>query len=138
MCRFNGHCERFYSVAEHSVYVSQLCPTEHATWGLLHDASEAYIADIVKPAKPYIAGYKEAEGRIMEAVCERFGLPVDEPDYVKDADCAVLADEAAQIMGPKPDDWYLPFELTGQKIVGYSPDEAKKMFLDAAAEYGLV
>ena len=138
MCRFNGHCKWFYSVAEHSVYVSDLCPPDYAVWGLLHDASEAYIADIVKPAKPYIAGYREAENRIMAAVCERFGLPMDQPQCVKEADNAILADEAAQIMGPHPDEWYLPSAPSGTKILGLTPSKAKKLFLDRARYLGLV
>jgi hypothetical protein len=130
MCRFNGHCKKFYSVAEHSVLVSRAVPEEYALWGLLHDAPEAYIADIVKPAKPYIDGYAEVEKRLMIAVCDAFGLDHSEPKDVKIADCAVLADEAEQIMGPHPDDWHLPFAPTGQLIYGYAPDEAKRLFLD--------
>lgn len=138
MCRFNGHCEKFYSVAEHSVYVSMICPKEHAVWGLLHDASEAYISDIVKPAKPYIAGYKEAEKRIMDAVCDRFGLPRDDPACVKYADCAILADEANQIMGPHPTPWVLPADPSGTKIIGYTPFDAKNVFLDRAKYLGVM
>jgi hypothetical protein len=134
MCRFNGHCNKFYSVAEHSVLVSRTVPSEHALWGLLHDAPEAYIADIVKPAKPYIEGYDAAESRLMGAVCDAFGLDRSEPQAVKIADCAVLADEAEQIMGPHPDDWSLPFDPTGQSIVGYSPKEARQLFLDRYEE----
>lgn len=129
MCRYNGHCSRFYSVAEHSVLVSRAVPPEDALWGLLHDASEAYIADIVRPAKRFIAGYKPVEARIMAAVCERFGLPVEQPDSVSRADSAILADEAAQIMGPHPVPWDLPNAPLGVAVIGLSPAEAEANFL---------
>lgn len=129
MCRFGGHCDRFYSVAEHSVLVSENVPPQDALWGLLHDASEAYIADIVRPAKRFIIGYKDIEGRIMAAVCGAFDLPYIEPPSVKRADNAILADEAAQIMGAKPKDWILPEPPLGVRIIGLSPTDAKAAFL---------
>lgn len=129
MCRFGGHCELFYSVAEHSVLVSENVPAEDALWALLHDASEAYIADIVRPAKRFLANYKEVEGRIMAAVCAAFNLPVIEPPSVKRADNAILADEAAQIMGTKPKDWILPEPPLGVRIIGLSPADAKQAFM---------
>lgn len=129
MCRFNGHCQRFYSVAEHSVLISRHVPSEDALWGLLHDASEAYIADIVRPAKRFIQGYRQAEDRIMTAVCEAFGLSLLMPGSVARADTAILADEAAQIMGPAPQKWYLPEAPLGVKIAGLPPGEAREAFL---------
>ena len=71
----------FYSVAQHSVIVSERVPPEHALWGLLHDASEAYLCDVARPVKrlPELAGYRDAEAAIMRAVSDRFGLWIGFP-----------------------------------------------------------
>ena len=76
VCRFLGHTDRFYSVAQHSVLVSQQVPAADALWGLLHDASEAYICDLAAPIKrdPSMEAYRAAEQRLMACVCRRFGL----------------------------------------------------------------
>ena len=65
----------------------------------------------------------------MAAVAKRFGLPEQEPASVKRADNGILADEAAQIMGDAPKDWYLPEAPLGAHIVGLSPSQAKSAFL---------
>lgn len=133
LCRFGGHCVRFYSVAEHSVIVSRHVPPEDSLWALLHDASEAYIADIVRPAKRFIPGYREAEDRIMAAICAAFGLQLDMPATVARADSAILADEAGQIMGAAPKQWHLPEPPLGARIIGLPPVEAKAAFLQRFA-----
>ena len=51
-CRYNGHCSTFYSVAQHSCIVSDLCFPEAALDGLTHDVAEAYLGDLVSPIKP--------------------------------------------------------------------------------------
>ncbi|QIG65782.1 HD superfamily hydrolase [Ochrobactrum phage vB_OspM_OC] len=131
MCRFNGHCNEFYSVAEHSYYVSLLVPPEYALEALLHDASEAYIADIVRPAKRFIDGYVDIEDRNMKAISERFGLNYPMSPEVKRADTILLATEAKQIMVKEPDDWKLAEEahLT-LKIQCLGPKEAEELFLE--------
>src|SRR5258706_13895138 len=58
-CRYTGHCESFYSVAEHCVIVSMLVPKEMAIAGLFHDASEAYLTDEVSPVKPHLINNSE-------------------------------------------------------------------------------
>jgi hypothetical protein len=61
VCRYTGHVREFYSVAEHSVHVSWSCEPEDALWGLLHDASEAYLADMARPVKQNMPVYVAAE-----------------------------------------------------------------------------
>ena len=43
LCRYNGHCRPFYSVAEHCVHVADLCRPELHYAALLHDAAEARL-----------------------------------------------------------------------------------------------
>src|ERR1700674_199080 len=63
LCRFTGHVKQFYSVGEHSVRVSYLCPPEYQLWGLLHDAGECYAGDVNRPLKysPGMEAYREYE-----------------------------------------------------------------------------
>lgn len=51
VCRFNGQTRHHYSVAQHSLIVADIVPQEHKLAGLLHDATEAYLADIARPIK---------------------------------------------------------------------------------------
>lgn len=102
--RYTGHCPEPYSVAQHSVLVSIHCNPRDALWGLLHDASEAYICDLSRPAKEALrkAGitfYDEIEARIMQAVADRFGLAMPIPPSVKAADELLLTTEAKQFFG---------------------------------------
>jgi hypothetical protein len=107
ICRYTGHCREFYSVAEHSVRVSNLLrPNRRAALaGLLHDASEAYLADIATPVKtlPAFAEYREIEARLQRVIFSRFGLnPLAIPPSVKQADYAMFVVEARTLMQPDP------------------------------------
>jgi hypothetical protein len=112
-CRFAGHTRGLYSVGQHSLHVAEyLCDLGESAqvvlWGLLHDASEAYLSDIPRPLKrrPEFAFYREAEARAMATICWRFGLPVVEPPIVKHADGVLLATEARDLMAPLHADWH--------------------------------
>jgi uncharacterized protein len=114
MCRYNGHCIEFYSVAEHCCHISDYCDDEHKLWGLLHDASEAYITDIPRPLKPFLDNYYEHETRIMRVICKRFGLNLIMPEAVKELDARILNNEREQNMLPAPQPW----DYTGERIDG--------------------
>ncbi len=58
-CRFNGHSQFFYSVAQHCVEVSKI--SKNPLLGLLHDAAEAYIGDIAAPIKDKIEFWNSDE-----------------------------------------------------------------------------
>ena len=97
LCRFGGHSPMFYSVAEHSVLVSEAVPVKDALWGLLHDASEAYLCDIPRPFKQYLINYKELEECIQRAIGDAFGLSWPIPDSVHFIDRNIVATEANQL-----------------------------------------
>lgn len=130
-CRYAGHCDRFYSVAEHSVLLSEFCEAGGrmaARWALLHDASEAYIVDVPRPLKPYLINYKGIEAALMEVIARRFGLYSAMPDEVKRADDRILADEVAQNLGPLKWDTQ-PGPRLGVTLHFWSPAEAERAFL---------
>ena len=101
-CRYNGHTKAFYSVAEHSVRVAEVLEymhplTDTETWmlaGLLHDAAEAYIGDIISPIKcRYFDSTVEHE--IEELIAKQFDVPLDmlQSADVKMADTQLLVTE---------------------------------------------
>lgn len=131
-CRYNGHSDFFYSVAEHSVLVSRVVPPEHALWGLLHDAAEAYLGDMIRPLKrtPEMKPFHDAEERVMAAVCQRFGLTAPEPGEVKDIDLRICLTEGSEAMPRQPEPWNIPGPAVDVEIAGWMPPFAKKAFLD--------
>lgn len=141
LCRFGGHCLRFYSVAEHSVYVSRVVPAHLASLALLHDAAEAYLVDVPRPIKAHLGAYAAIEEWVLQAILTRFHeVPVflSEWDLIKDADNAVLAAERDQIMAPPPQPWApLPPPPAGLFIAALPPQHAMRLFLERARELGI-
>ena len=100
ICRWGGHTREWFSVAQHSVLVSRCLPRETALWGLLHDASEAYLGDVPRPVKtlPALAGYRALEALWQRSIYHRFGLVGELPADVTLADDAVLAWERRDLV----------------------------------------
>lgn len=141
VCRFGGHTRFHYSVAQHSVIVSRIVPRELALWGLLHDASEAYLGDTIQPLKTQDAWgtFREIEGALQRCIIEQWaGLPWPEPHEVKAADRKALVTERRDVLGAPlvpydPATWEasgapLPTPMT-ERIEPWSPDRASVEFL---------
>jgi hypothetical protein len=74
--RYLGHTRYVYTVAQHSVIVSRACPGSIARHGLLHDAAEAFIGDIVRPVKMRIPGdvIVDLENRVLSVIADWAGI----------------------------------------------------------------
>jgi hypothetical protein len=152
-CRYGGHCQRFYSVAEHAVLVSRRLEelgesNRRQRAGLHHDDAEAYLGDIPRPMKPLLgASYKKLTASMDEAIIAslRLGLSVEslhEP-IIKDADNWSLFVEARILLPSKGINWldHLKHWDVNPEVLeqasrtpdywrsGLSPQKAKEEFL---------
>lgn len=108
ICRFGGHCKEFYSVAQHSVIVSDLCSKENKLIGLLHDAAEAYCGDMVRPLKQHLSAYSTIEYNIWTVIAQKFSLPFNVPLEVQQEDARVLLMEKRDILAHHEHEWKFP------------------------------
>ena len=113
VARWNGQTigEHAFSVAQHSVVVEDIMahlePGLEPRWrlaGLLHDASEYVIGDMISPFKAALGfDYRQFEERLEGAIHLRFGLPAKTPvaikKLIKAADRACAWFEATQLAG---------------------------------------
>lgn len=132
LCRFTGHSQSFYSVAQHSVLVSNMCSEENKFFGLMHDAEEAYTNDLARPIKRLkeFEFFRKAGENIHKVIREKFELPTEEPEEVKLVDTKMLATEARDLMSPLHQDWKQYSEPYDFVIIPLQPKEAKELFME--------
>jgi hypothetical protein len=130
-CRYSGAGRRFYSVAEHSVLMARAVSPRHRLAALMHDASEAYLRDMVRPLKRWMPEYRTVEAAVTLAICARFELPAELPTEVKEADNRILHDERVQNLAPPPIPWKEEeqVEPLGVTLRFWTPTEAEFWFL---------
>ncbi|MEK6898088.1 MAG: YfbR-like 5'-deoxynucleotidase [Nanoarchaeota archaeon] len=136
-CRFNGHCNNFYSVAQHSVLVSRIVKSKQALAALLHDAAEAYTGDLVSPLKKNLPEeFKKIEEEIEQAIFKHFNISEIDYNEIKKADKRTLITEMRDLMGKPPAKWDEEgvFEPLPEKIIPLMPNEAKRLFLERFKE----
>jgi len=134
-CRFAGQCKGFYSVAEHSVLVSQIVP-QVALAALFHDAAEAFVGDMSRPLKQLLPDYTKVEKKIERAIFHRFRIEWPAPPEVKHADYSVMAAEQAMLMPPGTNEWLRAANITPARVEirCLAPKAAKALFLGRYAE----
>ena len=133
LCRYTGHVNRFYSVAEHSVLVSLAVPRAFALEGLFHDASEAFLGDVSSPLKKLLPEYKKIEKSVMEEITTRFALnPVRlYSDEIHEADKRLYHAERQEIAPGKDKLWHTDLRAVRKvKPVGLPPRMAYEMFME--------
>lgn len=131
-CRFNGQCNRFYSVAQHSVLASHIVPPEHALAALLHDAAEAYTGDMVKPLKNLLPDFKIVEARVEAAIFDKFGLPHEMSPEIKLADLRLLRTEQRDLTAGAGDNWngLDEYEPLPERIIAFAPWRAYRYWFE--------
>jgi 5'-deoxynucleotidase YfbR-like HD superfamily hydrolase len=94
-CRFNGHTDQFYSVAQHCVVMAVLYHTPESLrlTALLHDAAEAYLGDVVSPIKHLLHDYHALEDHMNYIIAEAFGLQYPFDPIIDQLDQFMLEEE---------------------------------------------
>lgn len=115
MCRANGHIKHFFSVGQHSIYCYEEAfkrdyPIKLQLALLLHDGSEAYLADITRPVKHNLHHYLEIESRLQKTIYKKFGI-----ENLSNEE-NILVDEIDNVML-----YYEFLNLTGKKIFTNAP-----------------
>ena len=147
ICRWGGQLNEFYSVAQHSVLMAREAPSLDLQRAcLLHDATEAYLGDVISPIKKAMlaAGamfYKDLEHRLHRMLEARYGLEkyaLTSPE-IKDLDLRMLRTEAEQLIGYAPEtEWLQPLPpVFNVCITPWDHVHARKEFQAVWQELGL-
>lgn len=145
MTRANGHFPEFYSVGQHCL----ACAAEAKERGysdrlvlacLLHDASEAYIADITRPVKRLLPEYLVIEKRLQDAIYERFlgSVPTaEEQEMISSVDDTLLFYEFDHYMGEKLLD-YVPKLFSNPEFSFVPFETVEHAYIDMANQYAQI
>ncbi len=137
-CRFVGACKRFYSIAEHCIYVAALSgPNMFRPYYLLHDAPEYCLHDLTRPLKllfrEHTTLYDTLTDRYERTIFAALGLSYAkykelEKD-IKEVDLFVYSLERKSLFG-EFQSMGLPSDHPLYKApFGIPPEEAEALFI---------
>lgn len=144
--RWGNQCEEPFSVAQHCVHASEIAEAMGLPRGvqfaaLLHDASEAYLGDMVSPMKRFMPDYKTAERGVEAVIYEVFGVSALDRTHpaIKTIDLRLRRSERDVLMPRPPDGYQLdPSEEVepwpGLEIVPWPWRPARDRFLERFAD----
>jgi len=136
ICRYGGHCHKFYSVAEHCIRVAVKAPDELKLAALLHDAEEAYLGDVIRPLKYCFPMLVEAGLQAQYIIYKAFNVSIDDVgiNAIKVLDNVLIATEARDLMVNSANWNGLPPPLP-ETITPIPQHQAKDIFLAKFKEY---
>ena len=136
ICRYGGHCHKFYSVAEHSIRVAVKVKENLRLAALLHDAAEAYLGDVIRPLKHCFPMLSEAEARAQNIIYKAFGISLTymEVNAIKIVDNVLIATEARDLMVNSATWNNLPTPLP-ETITPIPMHQVRSIFLEKFEEY---
>jgi hypothetical protein len=145
ICRFGGQCGEFYSVAEHLWHCARQgqadgLPLDTQAALLLHDATEAFCGDVVKPLKIMLPGYVEIERRIEAVIAEKFRVDFErESASVEKIDREMLIAERLALFSTDNILWTGQNEVRrlSVKFARWYPATAEAAFARLAREIGI-
>lgn len=134
LCRFHGQVVKFYSVAEHSIHISDMILKDHddasfALAGLLHDAAEAITGDIITPVKIFLPnGFDD---QLTKAIFDKFEVDYKLMEQVKYYDEQALQLEGNTIYIKNDDSYFHSLRPKHKFIIHHwNPLEAMTIFLE--------
>jgi hypothetical protein len=158
-CRYLGHTKKFYSIAQHSCHVHDILPPEFRFVGLMHDAPEAYLGDVVTPIKRNLIfkvhtydedgeggldfiSFDDVEQSLWERMAEHYGLPTYLPEVVQRADWYLFNVEVRDACDTDVTAWGMkwgpPPTPEAEKLViteFWTPERAREEWLSRFREY---
>lgn len=132
--RYGGAQPEPVSVALHSILVSYLVNDALAYEALMHDATEAFVGDMMHPIKAQCPSFRALEAEVRRQLVPLYSLPRVESSAVKAADMRARDLECVCRRGFPTDD---TFQSTLREyrvcefllLVRFTPAQVAEMFL---------
>lgn len=153
-CRYNGAIRNrrrggvldilHYSVAEHSVLLARKLFADHpgnpamAMQALMHDATEAYLGDMLRPVKDLFPKFEVMEDRLLQTIFKKFNIRYPLYEAVCEYDTRITLDEQAEALNNGPGNFELDCSSLGVEPSFFSPEDAYSAFVQMYGKLQIV